>query len=499
MLSKSVMRWFTVWISLLLLVGSTAPGFQGNRTAQAGATDVINNYLPIMWMNYPWRSPFGVEISSLITSESPILYRATRLPTKWVRLNQRISWRELQPNEGDPIQWTLLTPFENELHALQAYNITPIVVVNDYPAWATTTRLNGNPSYCGPLRGDKFSDYADFVSQLVNRYKAREFNVHIWELGNEPDIDGNVYNLPLDSPYGCWGVWSDPYYGGQHYGEMLKIVTPAIKAVDPLAQVWVGGLLLNSPMTNQPGEGRPELFLQGILEAGIGTDYSYFDLVPYHTLNNYTGQAFDYDNADANSPWHGDTWGGVIKGKARFLREIMNAYGVQKPLFVNEISLTCPGEFYPSLCNPPVEAFLQMQANHLVRVQVRGLSVGIAGYTWLTLNDSGWRNVGLLNNTNEPRPSYLAYQQLTQQLINADYQASVDYGDGIEAYSFRRGEQDVHVVWTEQDVLGLTILIPVNNYVEAHLRDGTLIPPVLVGGNFQVPIGFSPIYVIRRP
>jgi hypothetical protein len=499
MLSKSIMRLFTAWISLLLLVGPTAPGFQGNKTALAGATDVENNYLPIMWKNTPWRSPFGVEISSLITPESQVLNWATRLPTKWVRLNSRISWRQLQPNEGDPIGWNLLAPFENELHALQAYNITPIVVLNDYPAWATTTRLNGDPSYCGPLRADKFSDYADFVSQLVNRYKAREFNVHIWELGNEPDVDANVNIIPLDSPYGCWGVWSDRYYGGEHYGEMLKIVTPAIKSEDPLAQVWVGGLLLNSPITTEPGKGRPELFLQGILEAGIGTDYSYFDLVPYHALTNYTGQTFDYDNGDVNSQWYGFSWGGVIKGKAKFLRDIMNTYNVQKPLFVNEISLACPVEFFPSLCNPPVDAFLQMQANHLVRVQVRGLSAGIAGYTWLTLNDSSWRNVGLLNNNNEPRPSYLAYQQLTQQLINADYLAPVFYGAGIEAYSFRRGTQEVHVVWTGQDVSGLTILIPANNYVEAHMRDGTLIPPVLVGGNFQVPVGFSPIYVIWRP
>jgi len=105
----------------------------------------------------------------------------------------------------------------------------------------------------------------------------------------------------------------------------------------------------------------------------------------------------------------------------------------------------------------------------------------------------------LLNNLNEPRPSYLAYQQLTQQLINTDYLAPVYYGAGIEAYSFRRGTQEVHVVWTGQDVSGLTILIPANNFIDAYSRDGTLITPVLVGGDFQVPIGFSPIYVIRRP
>jgi hypothetical protein len=496
------MRWTTVWVSLILLLGSTAPGFQDDTTALADASEVIDNYLPMTLRNFPWRSPFGVEILSTITAEAPILNWAIRLPTKWVRLNLRISWRQLQPNEGDPIQWSLLANFEDELRVLQAANITPIVIVNDYPAWATTERSPGVPSYCGPLREDKFEAFANFVSQLANRYKAREFNVHIWELGNEPDIDGSVYSLPIDSQYGCWGDASDANYGGQVYGEMLKIVTPAIKIADPLAQVWVGGLLLNRPNTVLPGHGRPELFLQGILEAGKGTDFSYFDVVPYHSYNIYTGKAFDYDNGDVNSPWYGDTWGGSIKGKARFLQELMNAYGVQKPLFVNEVSLTCPVEYSPSLCDPLLpafDAFMQMQASHLVRVLVRGLSADIIGFTWYTLDGPGWRNSGLLVDANNPRPSYLAYQVLVQQLINTDFLSAVDYGTGFEGYAFRRGTQDIHVVWSVLDVPGLSIFVPESNFIEARSRDGTLIAPLLVDGNYQIPVGFSPVYVIRRP
>jgi hypothetical protein len=497
LLNKSIVKWITVWISLALLVGSTAPGYQSNGTALAGASEVIASYLPITWRTFPWRGLFGVEIGSTITGGSPILFQVTRLSTKWVRLGTRISWRQLQPNEGDPIQWGLLVPFENELRILQAANMTPIVIVNDYPAWATTERSPGVYSYCGPLRGDKFAAFANFTSQLANRYKTNEFNVHNWELGNEPDVDGIFHNVPVDSPFGCWGDVADPYYGGKHYGEMLKIATPAIKTADPLAQVWVGGLLLNSPNTTNPGYGRPELFLRGILEAGVGTDYSYFDVVPYHAYTYYKGQAIDYDNGVANSPWYGETWEGSIKGKTKFLREIMAPYGVQKPLFVDEISLTCPEEWF-SFCKPPDENFLQAQANHLVRVQVRGIDAGVVGYTWYTLEGPGWRNGGLLDG-NVPRPSYVAYQVLVQQLINTDYLAPVDYGVGIEAYAFRRGAQDIHVVWTKLAVSGLTILVPAGKFVEARLRDGMQIAPVLVNGNYQIPVGFSPIYVTRRP
>jgi hypothetical protein len=292
---------------------------------------------------------------------------------------------------------------------------------------------------------------------------------------------------------------SNANYGGQVYGEMLKIVTPAVKTEDPLAQVWVGGLLLNSPNTTTPGHGRPELFLRGILEAGVGTDYSYFDVVPYHTYTIYNGEPYDFDNGQVSSPWYGNTWGGAIKGKAKFLREIMSPYGVQKPLFVDEISLTCPEEFFPSLCNPPVDTFWQMQASHLVRVYVRGLSTGIIGFPWYTLDGPGWRNGGLLDDNGDPRPSYTAYQVLTQQLINADYLTPVDYGTGLEAYAFQVGTQQVHVVWSKVDSLDLTILVPASNFIEARTRDGTLIAPLPVNENIQISVGFSPVYVIRRP
>jgi hypothetical protein len=94
----------------------------------------------------------------------------------------------------------------------------------------------------------------------------------------------------------------------------------------------------------------------------------------------------------------------------------MNAYGIQKPLFVNEVSLTCPDAFFPSLCDPLLpefDAFMQLQASHLVRVHERGLSADILGFTWYTLDDPGWNNGGLLVDANNPRPGYVAYQVLT--------------------------------------------------------------------------------------
>jgi hypothetical protein len=136
-------------------------------------------YLPVVMKNYPWISPFGVETQNYLTEGSLLLQRASELDARWVRLNHKISWMDLQPNEGGPINWGLLATFEDQLRALKVAGITPIVIVNDFPRWATVY-----PSSCAALRTDKLNTFANFMKELVKRYSASEFDVHNWEIGN---------------------------------------------------------------------------------------------------------------------------------------------------------------------------------------------------------------------------------------------------------------------------------------------------------------------------
>ncbi len=447
-------------------------------------TDTSTLFLPVVMKNYPWISPFGVETLRYLTDGSLLLQRASDLDARWVRLNGKISWRDLQPVEGGVIDWSQLSTFEAELRALKSAGITPIVIVDDSPHWATIY-----PSSCAAISEDKFDAFADFMRQLVQRYSVAEFNVHHWELGNEPDIDPKF--VPVDNFYGCWGDTDDPYYGGRHYGNMLKAVTPVIKAADSSASVWIGGLLLDNPNTTNPNYGRPELFLEGILAAGAGP---FFDIVSYHAYMGYNNQIVDQDNGVETSPWY--SWGGAVLGKASFLQQTLNQYGVQKPLFVTEFALNCPE--YIDECNPvPNVTFWEMQASQLVRSMVRGVSNGLMGLIWFTLEGPGWRHGGLLDSNQDPRLVYDAYQQLTTQLRNSKYARVVDYGAGVEAYEYLQSTTVVHVVWAEEDETG-TIEIPELDFVEARTRDGLLLNPSLIGGTYRVPISFDPVYIILK-
>jgi hypothetical protein len=440
-------------------------------------------YFPIIKNNHPWKPPFGVESNSPLTS-STLLNYLTDLQIGWVRLNGRISWRALQPVEDGPIQWHLLETFEKELRILNQFNISPIVIIDDYPRWATQL-----PTSCGAIKPDKLAKFAQFVRALVARYKVPAFNVHHWELGNEPDVDPRL--VGPDSVFGCWGDVDDPYYGGRYYGEMLKVVGATIRSEDPAAQIWIGGLLLNRPETTDSNYGRPELFLKGILEAGAAP---YFDVVAYHWYPSYWKARIDYDNA-GGSPWN-DLGGGVI-GKARYLRQLMREYGVKKPVVLNETSFSCPNDTYGSYawCDSPDDQFYQVQADMLVRGFTRGLSSDVRGLIWYTIDGPGWRYGGLLDGDNNPKPVYTAYQQLAQQLFETVYVGTIDYGSSLEAYAFRKGKTQVHVVWAKEDKV-FPITVSQSRFVEAFDRDGKSLEPMLLGSKYQLLVGFEPIYII---
>lgn len=494
----------------------TPPGEVVTGSASSITTNV---YVPLLLSDQPWISPFGVESNQPILSSNGLLAHATNLNLGYARMGHQISWAELQPAPGVLIDWGKLASFENELRELKQAGITPIVTIKDTPVWAQMqppVRDDGQPTSCSPIAEDFFDEFASFVQELVFRYEAPEFNVHIWEIGNEPDVDPN--DVRPDSVFGCWGDNDDSqYFGGFYYGQMLRVVSTAIKQADSTAQVWVGGLLLDRPITEPPLNSHSEKFFFGITEAplisysekffiGILEEIresgagSSFDVIPYHAYSTYwdnfgNGKSYDYDIIPSGK-WY--EWGGSVVGKARFLRQLMAQYGVDKPVFLNEGNFGCPDN--NPYCAAPGESFYESQATHLVRYFIRGLSENVSGYIWYTLDGPGWRFGGLLDENQQPRLAYTAYQVISQQLQHAHYVGPVDYAPGIEAYAFRRNSEFVHVVWAKEDT-SITFYVPADKFIQAIDRDGNMISvsPPPVGADYELQAGFDPIYVIRRP
>jgi hypothetical protein len=479
---------------MLLATSVASAGLSAQPSRAATGTTL---FLPAVAHRTGAVSPYGVH--SFALGNDTFVNLTTELGARVVR-HGFLRWRLVQPSEGAPYNWAAVADLDLMLRKMRQAGIAPMLIIGDSPSWATIPRYSdGRSTACAAIPDDRHAAFAAFVRAAVERYKQPEFGVSIWEIGNEVDVDPTL--VVLDSGFGCWGDIRDPYYGGERYGRMLKLVYPAIKASDPDAQVLFGGLLLHRPATTDPNRGKPERFFEGALRAGAG---NFFDILPYHAYPVYLGQQrlgreLDYD-ITPNTNWY--ALGGNVRGKAAFLREVMARYKLDKRLWLNEISLICYNDkaqeaAYP-WCFPPDVYFASAQANHLVRSFVRAMDAGVEHLTWYSLEDT-WSYSWLVDPTTlQPTPTYSAYQQLSTRLGNTNYLGRINYGAGIEAYNFSTGSERVQVVFTSDGDTSRTISVPAGQLAAAYTRDGAPYPVTPTMGGDQLVVSFTPIYLVMR-
>jgi hypothetical protein len=174
----------------------------------------------------------------------------------------------------------------------------------------------------------------------------------------------------------------------------------------------------------------------------------------------------------------------------------MRAYGVDKPLYLNETSmLWCVDT---ATCPPTDPIFLDTQADHVIRVVIRGMSENVRGFSYYTLNGPGWRGGALLDSNQAPRPTFRTYKNAISMVGTKPYLGTVNYGAGVEAYAFYGGAKNLHVAWLNQN-LTQTIRVPQSRFVAAYDRFGNPITASLNGSNYELTVSYHPIYIEVKP
>jgi hypothetical protein len=371
--------------------------------------------------------------------------------TTWVRRNGLL-WSDISPNNAAERNWAAVTGLEQELSRASNRGLQVILIIRGTPTWAQ--QVSG--AACGPIKPEALADFASFMVDVVTRYSASPYHVRYFELWNEPDVDPAL--VAPDSPYGCWGDQDDPYYGGGYFAEMLKAVYPAIKAINPQAQVLVGGLLLDCDPRNHPvsKDCTPSRFLEGILRNGGGP---YFDGVSFHAYDYYAGSLGEFYNPSWGSAWNNS--GPVASAKLDYLLSLLDdpTYGAPGKFLMNtEAALLCDA------CASDND-FETTKAYYVARLYATALAEGLQANVWFT--PLGWRNSGLLNLDLTPRPAYTAYKFARLKLGGADYVApklgfNLD-GDpeiDVAGYEFTHYTTRLWVLWSLD---GNTHIVPLTN------------------------------------
>ncbi len=432
-------------------------------------------YLPLLARKFPVQPVFGVQMAGV--TEGGGLTRIADAPSTWVG-GIGIVWSQVEANEGDR-NWSVLGSVEQEMLNAADRGLLPVVNVRYTPGWAQMY-----PSYtCGPIAIDKLGAFARFMHDLVARYSVAPYNVRYWEIWNEPDVDPSL--VPADSPFGCWGNASDDYYGGGHYGNMLKEVYPAIKAADPQAQVLVGGLLLDCDPANtsicKAGKEKTALFLEGILHHnGQNDGGQYFDGVSFHGYDYYQGFMGSYYNPNWQSTWN--TTGPVGIAKAHFLEGVLSAHGVTgKFLMNNEAAILCAS------CNSDA-TFEATKAYYVAQAYATAIAEGWRANIWYSA--LGWRNSGLLNPDLSPKPAYEAFRAARSELQDARLVREITEYAAVKGYAFDRGDRQVWVMWS-LDGAEHVVTLPFTPYAVFDVVGGSL----AVSSTMTVTL--SPVYVER--
>jgi hypothetical protein len=358
---------------------------------------------------------------------------------QWIRRDLR--WSKVESTMGER-NWEAISSFDNDIKNALSRDNEFIAIIGDTPQWALQTGFT-----CGQVAPEYFSILADFAYDAVKRYSVAPFNVKYWELWNEPDAAGVL---------GCWGDRSDPnYYGGEAYGEMIKVVYPRMKEANPNIEVLFGGLLLDCDPNNPPFDANTGVtrscvesnFLDGALSVGAE---SAFDGVSFHAYDFYyeeNGIGW-YANSNWASSW--DTTGPVLLAKANYIKGILSNRNVTgKYLVATEDALFCG----PNRPDAPIYTICISEEHERVKSYYLAQTLAIAkAENWkaaIWWSAIGYRHSGLLNDDLSPKPAFNTFQFMATKLTSAQFINTVSLGDNIMAYEFKRDNQILWVLWSK--------------------------------------------------
>ena len=462
-----------VLAALMLIVGLSESArwvSAGDDTGLADAVSLELNpraFLPVYIDDNPEVNIFGLDMTAIVDGTK--LSLVNQAGFTYIR-KSGLFWKDIEPVKGGGYNWP--AGLEAELLTAANNDFQVVLLIQLTPGWAQ--KYKNTP--CGPMKAEYFDEFGAFLQAAVQRYSGAPYHVKYFEIWNEPDI---AYNeIEPNSLYGCWGDKNDTYYGGRYYGDMLQVVYPMVKAVNPEAQVVTGGLLMFCDPRNPPSGQtcKPSKYFEGILVSGAKNS---FDGVSFHSYDYYSLA----ENIYGNGLWPVSAVQPSMVSKLEYLNDLLAAYGATGKYLMNtEAALIC--DTCDTGNNSPYEL---MKRAYAAQVYITTHSyLQMKATMWYSLE--GWRGSGLLTGTT-PRPAYSAIAFAEDMLGTSTFVEETNLPN-VTGFKFRTyNSKYIWAIWSTMGDLRVATL----PFVPAAIWDS-------VGGSIpvngpDVSISVDPIYI----
>jgi hypothetical protein len=431
-------------------------------------------YIPTVMKNYPTKNIMGAQLAEINDKKGLSLMLDAN--SVWTRLDY--NWSLVEPMEG-VVYWSRANLIDQQLINAATNQMEVLLILGDTPIWARFT----NWPCGGKINPGLYESFSNFIFEFIKRYSNSPFNIKYFELWNEPDAADFL---------GCWGDPNDiNYYGGQAYGEMLKIAYQSAKSANPNAEILIGGLLLDCDpalgLKNEDGslkDCRSANFLKGILAAGAGNS---FDGVAFHAYDYYdalSGGLGIYSNANFNAKW--DTTGPVTLEKSKFIRRTLQDYGITNRYLMNtEAGLLC------AACSPSDKNMQITKAYYVAQEFAAAIADGYLSNIWYSVY--GDRNSGLMAEDNQPYPAYYTFSFASQAMENHNFVRILNLDPNVKGYEFISSSGKIQWVLWSIDGKNHTIPLmsmPASIHKIADSGQGNEVSP-----STSVIVGIAPVFI----
>ena len=264
-----------------------------------------------------------------------------------------------------------------------------------------------------PRSAEALDGYARYAEFLVKHFGA---TVRLYEVWNEYDIS---IGMPPQHRQG-----GSP----QDYVNMLKVVYPRLKTLDPQITV-IGGAPTPGGVRNG--------WLEQVVKLGL---LQHCDLLSIHSYN-YSARG------DQRTPeaWH--TWMSEVQQMLRKYNQ-----GQDVPLLVTEMG-------WPTHVGKPHGTVPELSASYLGRLYLLGRTLPyLRGIWWYDYQDDGWNseynedNFGIVRPDLTPKPAYYVMADVAALVVRGEYLGQVESSDAnLWALRFRIDGEDVWAVWSADD------------------------------------------------